>query len=486
MMLRFVLSATIFFNLRYPTFLGYVVGRWEVPIAMTIAGVDSGGGAGIAADLKTFAALGVHGTLAVTALTAQNTYSVIGIHEVPPEFVELQVRAVWEDMGIDAAKTGMLSSSSIVRSVAKIVKSYGFPLVVDPVMVAKSGARLLAEEAVDALKRELIPVAKVVTPNKYEAEILSGVKIENLDDAEAAAKIIARDLGAEAVVVKGGHLPVGGRVIDVLYVNGVVKRLEGEAVKGCTHGTGCSFSAAIAANLAKGLPILDSIVEAKKFITMAISRAYKVGKGSCPVNPTAYLELDAELYRAQKALASTLERIESEPVSMLLAKVIPEVHSNIVYAVPRHLAKSTADIVGVPGRIVRYFNKAKAFGYPQPGASQHIARLVLEAMNLDPTIRSAMNIRYSEDILRAARELGMCVAVVDRREEPEEVKKVEGSSLPWMLRKAVEQVGRVPDLLADTGDLGKEPMIRVFGRTPSDVLDKVLRILSKVINKIKD
>lgn len=454
--------------------------KWEVPVAMTIAGVDSGGGAGIAADLKTFAALGVHGTLAVTALTAQNTYSVIGVHEVPPEFVELQVRAVWEDMGIDAAKTGMLSSSPIVRSVAKIVKSYGFPLVVDPVMVAKSGAKLLADEAIDTLKRELIPVAKVVTPNKYEAEILSGMKIEKLEDAEAAAKIIARDLGVEAVVVKGGHLPTGNKVVDVLYINDTVKRLESEVVEGCTHGTGCSFSAAIAANLAKGLPILDSVVEAKKFITIAISRAYKIGKGSCPVNPTAYLELDAELYRAQKALASALGRVESEPVSRLLAKVIPEVQSNLVYAVPRHLAKSVADVVGVPGRIVRYFDTVKVFGYPQPGASQHIARLVLEAMKVDPTIRSAMNIRYSEDLLRVAGKLGMCVAVVDRREEPEEVKRVEGSSLPWILRKAVEQVGRVPDLLADTGDIGKEPMIRVFGRTPSEVIDKVLKIVSEV------
>jgi len=167
------------------------VGRWEVPVALTIAGVDSGGGAGIAADLKTFAALGVHGTLAVTALTAQNTYSVVGVHEVPPDFVELQIRAIWEDMGVDAAKTGMLSSSQIVRAVARAVRSYGFSLVVDPVMVAKSGARLLAEEAVEALKGELIPLAKVVTPNRFEAEVLAGMRVESLEDAERAAKRIA-------------------------------------------------------------------------------------------------------------------------------------------------------------------------------------------------------------------------------------------------------------------------------------------------------
>ncbi|MCS7099785.1 MAG: bifunctional hydroxymethylpyrimidine kinase/phosphomethylpyrimidine kinase [Sulfolobales archaeon] len=456
--------------------------RWELPVAMTIAGVDSGGGAGVAADLKTFAALGVHGTLAVTALTAQNTYSVIGIHEVPPDFVELQIRAVWEDMGVDAAKTGMLSSSPIIRAVVKSVKSYGFPLVVDPVMVAKSGAKLLADEAIETLKKELIPVAKVVTPNRFEAEILSGVRIENLEDAEVAARTIARDLGIEAVVVKGGHIDSGSRAVDVVYVGGVVRRVETERVDGCTHGTGCSFSAAIAAYLAKGLPTLDSIVEAKNFIHTAISRSYKVGRGSCPVNPAAYLELDAELYRAQRALAEVLERITSEPLSRKLADLVPEVQSNIVYSVPKYLARGVSDVVGVPGRIVRYLGRVKVFSYPQPGASSHVARLVLEAMKYDPAIRSAMNLRYREDLLKAARELGMSVAVVDRREEPEEVKRVEGASLPWIVRKAVEQLGKVPDILADTGDIGKEPMVRVFGGGPSEVVDKVVRLLYKLGN----
>ncbi|MEM4664588.1 MAG: bifunctional hydroxymethylpyrimidine kinase/phosphomethylpyrimidine kinase [Sulfolobales archaeon] len=453
------------------------MGKREVPVAMTIAGVDSGGGAGIAADLKTFAALGVHGTLAVTALTAQNTYSVTGIHEVPTEFVELQIRTVWEDMGIDAAKTGMLSSSPIVRAVARSVKNYGFPLVVDPVMVAKSGAKLLADEAIETLKRELLPLAKVVTPNKFEAEILSGVKIEKLEDAEEAARIIARELGVEAVVVKGGHIHQGPRATDVVYLGGAVKRVESPRADGCTHGTGCSFSAAIAANLAKGLPVLDSIVEAKNFIFTAIARSYRVGKGSCPVNPTAFIELDAELYRAQKTLAEVLDRMSSEHLSRKLAKVIPEVQSNLVYSVPKHLALSTADVVGVPGRIVKHAGRVKVYTYPQPGASEHVARLVLEAMRYDSSIRSAMNIRYSSELVEAARKLGMSVVVIDRREEPEDVRRVEGASLPWMLRKAVEQLGRVPDVLADTGDIGKEPMIRVFGKTPNDVLDKVIKLV---------
>ena len=453
------------------------MGRWEVPVALTIAGVDSGGGAGVAADLKTFAALGVHGTLAVTALTAQNTYSVIGVHEVPPDFVELQVRAIWEDMGIDAAKTGMLSSSQIVRAVAKAVRSYGFPLVVDPVMVAKSGAKLLADEAVETLKRELVPLAKVVTPNKFEAEVLAGMKVENLEEAEKAARRIAEELGPEAVVVKGGHIGTDDVVVDIVYWRGAVRKLVGPRLEGCTHGTGCSFSAAIAAYLAKGLPVLDAIVEAKNFMSYSISRAYRVGRGSCPVNPVAYLEVDAELFRAQRALANAAERIVGEPISRRLAKHIPEVQTNFVYSIPKHLAKGVGDVVGFPGRLVRYLDKVATVGYPQPGASSHVARLVLEAMKYDPSIRSAINIAYREELVKVARELGMVVAVVDRREEPEEVRRVEGMSLQWLIRKAIEVCGRVPDVIADLGDVGKEPLIRVLGRDPHDVVEKLLKIV---------
>jgi len=453
------------------------VGRWEVPVALTIAGVDSGGGAGVAADLKTFAALGVHGTLAVTALTAQNTYTVIGVHEVPPDFVELQIRAIWEDMGIDAAKTGMLSSSQVVRAVAGAVKTYGFPLVVDPVMVAKSGARLLAEDAVETLKRELIPLAKVVTPNKFEAEVLADMRVESQEDAERAARRIAKELGPEAVVVKGGHVGTGDVVVDVVYWRGGVRKLVGPRLEGCTHGTGCSFSAAIAAYLAKGLPVLDAIVEAKNFMSYAISRAYKVGRGSCPVNPTAYLEVDAELFRAQRALAEAAERLTEGPTSRILAKYIPEVQTNFVYSIPRHLAKGIDDIVGFPGRLVKYLGRVAAVGYPQPGASSHVARLVLEAMRYDPSVRSAINVAYREELVRAAQELGMVVAVVDRREEPEDVRRVEGMSLPWLVRRAVELCGRVPDVIADLGDVGKEPLVRVLSKDPHEVADKLLKIV---------
>ncbi|MEM0439587.1 MAG: bifunctional hydroxymethylpyrimidine kinase/phosphomethylpyrimidine kinase, partial [Sulfolobales archaeon] len=300
-----------------------MVGKPPIPRALTIAGVDSGGGAGIAADLKTFAALQVHGLVAVTSVTAQNTLGVFGIHDIPPSMVELQIDVVAEDIGVDAAKTGMLSNPGIVRSVARSVKKHGFPLVVDPVIFAKSGDRLLVEEAVEVMAKELLPLAKVVTPNKFEAERLSGIKIEGLEDAEKAGKIIREKYGPEIVVVKGGHLS-GDRSIDiVIHGSGSVTMLEGPRVDGCTHGTGCSFSAAIAAYIAKGEDLLNAVKKAKEFVTIAIERSYKVGKGHCPVNPTAYLELDAERYRAERLVEEAMAIIEKRAEDV--AKLIPEV-----------------------------------------------------------------------------------------------------------------------------------------------------------------
>ncbi|MEM2821354.1 MAG: bifunctional hydroxymethylpyrimidine kinase/phosphomethylpyrimidine kinase, partial [Thermoproteota archaeon] len=191
----------------------------KISIAMTIAGSDSGGGAGIEADLKTFSAMGVHGTVALTAITAQNTVDVFGVQDVELDVIEKQIDVVFEDMGIDAAKTGMLYRSEVIELVARKIREYGFPLVVDPVMIAKSGARLLKPEAEESLKKTLLPVATVVTPNIFEAEVLSGFRISTLADMRDAAKRIA-DLGPKAVVVKGGHLENGNETIDIVYSDG--------------------------------------------------------------------------------------------------------------------------------------------------------------------------------------------------------------------------------------------------------------------------
>ncbi|CAA9582641.1 MAG: Hydroxymethylpyrimidine phosphate kinase ThiD [uncultured Thermomicrobiales bacterium] len=264
--------------------MGQPVPTRTPPKAMTIAGSDSGGGAGVQADLKTFAALGVYGTSVVTAVTAQNTRQVFAIAEVPEEVVAAQIDAVMEDIGTAAAKTGMLSGAGIIETVADRLEAWAPPLVVDPVMVAKSGDALLQPSAIGALKRKLLPLALVVTPNLPEAEVLSGLTIGDGDEAamRAAAEAIAA-LGPRYVIVKGGHR--AGAPVDLLYDGRTFTPLPGERIATRNdHGTGDTLSAAIAAYLAHGRSVEEAIPAAKRYLTEALRAGYAVGEGHSPVN----------------------------------------------------------------------------------------------------------------------------------------------------------------------------------------------------------
>jgi hydroxymethylpyrimidine/phosphomethylpyrimidine kinase len=255
--------------------------KTRIPRALTIAGSDSGGGAGIQADLKTFAALGVYGLSALTAITVQNTRGVYAAQELSPELVEGQIDTVLEDIGADAAKTGMLSSSDVIKVVAKCILKWKLRLVVDPVMVAKGGELLLQSEAVTTLCTELLPLAEVVTPNLYEAEVLTGQQIKTQDDMRAAAQAISL-LGPRHVIVKGGHRIADP--VDVYFDGERFTELRADRISTRhTHGTGCTFSAAIAAFMAQGLPMDVAVASAKNYITEAIRHAPGIGSGHGPV-----------------------------------------------------------------------------------------------------------------------------------------------------------------------------------------------------------
>ena len=256
----------------------------KLPVALTVAGSDSGGGAGIQADLKTFAMLGVHGTSAITAITAQNTIAVTDIFELPAGIVVAQIDAIVSDFEVAAAKTGMLASSTIIEAVAASIEAHGIlKLVVDPVMIAKSGAKLLQDEAIHALRTRLLPLAAVVTPNLPEAEVILGRRIRTIDERREAARDLVA-LGPRAAVVKGGH--ADGDVTDVFWDGIDMVELPGVRVPTVnTHGSGCVFSAAIAAGLARGLEPLDTVRRAKEFIGAAIEHSLEIGHGHGPVNP---------------------------------------------------------------------------------------------------------------------------------------------------------------------------------------------------------
>jgi len=443
----------------------------EIPVALTIAGSDSGGGAGIQADLKTFAAVGVHGTAAITAITAQNTYSVTKVQDIDPEIVKEQIRVVVEDLGVNAAKTGMLHTPEIINAVADEVSKYDFPLVVDPVMIAKSGAPLLKAEAMDTLIKRIVPLATVITPNKYEAEKLAGMKIQGLDDAKEAARKIVK-LGAKAVIVKGGHLG-GNESIDILYMDGryyeyKLPRIDTKN----THGTGCSFSAAIAGYLAKGESIPSAVKKAKKLVYYAIKYGLSIGRGHGPVNPMAILYRESEKYSVLRELWEAFKVLKAVPE---VAMLIPETRSNFVYSIPE--PEDITDIAGFPGRITVDENEIVVHGRPDFGVSSHMARAVMVASMFDPEIRSAMNIKYSERIVSAAIKAGFSVASFDRKDEPKEIREKEGFTLQWGISKTVREVGYVPDIVYDKGDIGKEPMIRIFGNRPRDIVRKIQKII---------
>jgi hydroxymethylpyrimidine/phosphomethylpyrimidine kinase len=251
--------------------------------ALTIAGSDSGGGAGIQADLKTFSALGVYGASVITAITAQNTRTVSKILELPPVMVAAQIDAVAQDLTIEALKTGMIANAAIIEVVAAKIREYRLRhFVVDPVMVAKSGDVLLRKNAINSLRSRLLPLATVVTPNLPETEELTGVKLKNDKTIRDAAKKIL-DMGAQSVVIKGGHRR--GPAVDIFYDGKKFLPLKSPRIKTRhTHGTGCTFSAAITAYLAQGLDLERAVVLSKRYITQAIKKAYPIGSGHGPVH----------------------------------------------------------------------------------------------------------------------------------------------------------------------------------------------------------
>ena len=262
--------------------------RPKMARALTIAGSDSGGGAGLQADLKTFLAFGVHGMSAVTAVTVQNTLGVQAAQELPVALIEQQIRSVVSDIGVDAVKTGMLASTAIVAAVSALVRELGLTrLVVDPVMIAKGGHALLAAEARQAMLALLLPQALVATPNVPEAEALTGVQVRSVKEMRAAAALL-HERGARWVVVKGGHLAAAEDAVDVVYDGREFTELRAPRTPTKhTHGTGCTFSAAICAGLAKGYAPLVAIRLAKEYVTQAIATGPALGQGHGPVNHLA-------------------------------------------------------------------------------------------------------------------------------------------------------------------------------------------------------
>lgn len=440
----------------------------EVKRILTIAGSDSGGGAGIQADLKAITLLDGYGMSVVTALTAQNTLGVQAIQEISASFVAKQIDSVLSDIGADAIKTGMLPNREIIEVVAKKIKQYGIEtVVVDPVMVSKNGVPLIRKDAQEALIRRLIPLSLMVTPNLYEASILTGLKVNSLDGMRKAA-VRLWELGAKNVLIKGGHLR--GMAIDILFDGNNYAEISAPRIKTKnTHGTGCTLASAIATLLAKGESIPEAVRKAKLFINLAIQAGLPIGKGNGPTNPSAYILKEMERYPVLQELKRAIRVLKENQIGPL----IPEVSSNLGYALP--FAEGIGDVAAFPGRIIRVGETIAVLGDPEFGVSQHVARIILTVMKWNPEYCSAMNIRYSKENVARLEGKGFTGGHFERRLEPKEIKATEGSSLEWGVQEVLKKKRSVPDFIYDEGEVGKEPMIRILGRNPMDVVNKILK-----------
>lgn len=443
----------------------------EKKIALSIAGSDSSAGAGIQADLKSFSYLGVYGLTVITCVTAQNTRQVRTIHKVPSTIIAEQIDSLFDDFSITGVKTGMLYDEDIVRIVAKTLNTHHVKPVVDPVMIATSGDALANSTFVDSLHKELLPHAVMVTANIPEACALAGMTIRTRKDSEDACRKI-KQIGPEFVLLKGGHLP-GDMVTDLLY--------DGRRFQAFTlpripqrkaHGSGCSLSALITGLLAGGEPPVSAVENAKHIVWGMINEGFSPGKGSDVLNhsPTIHippLTRDNEKLLVWLQLTTAIDSLGS----FLPPQFIPEVGMNVAYGLAD--AKTRGDVCAVDGRITRHKDRAFVCGTIDFGVSKHVASIILAVMKTDATMRSAANIRYSQNTIDLCKTIGFTIGSFDRKDEPPDAP----STMEWGTKEAVMMLGSVPDVIYDTGSVGKEPMIRILGKNPGDVLSKIRKIV---------
>jgi hydroxymethylpyrimidine/phosphomethylpyrimidine kinase len=456
------------------------------PVALTVAGSDSGGGAGIQADLKTMEAHGVFGTSVVTAVTAQNTRGVERSHVLPVAEIKAQYRAVNEDFDLGAVKTGMLATEPVIDLVTDRAAAVDAPVVVDPVMVAASGDRLLDSDA-EAAYAELIGEATLVTPNADEAAVLTGVEPTDRETArEAGAELVA--MGADAALVKGGHVgPNDDTVTDTLVVGGgeSIEQSEGSADDGdprvrtfehprvdtdATHGSGCTLSSAIAAHLAHGETLEFAVDAGAAFMQRAVRYGLDVGQGPGAVHHLAALREAADRHRTMTDVAEVVEAFVDRDVSRL----VPEVGMNVVGATA--YAEAVGETAAVEGRITRTFSGVAPNRGVRLGASSHVARFLLAAREFDPDLRFAVNCRFDDGTEAATAALDGPVAEYDRDAEPADA----SGTMGWGARQAfgaVDAGDPTPVAVLDRGDVGKEAIIKLVAETPAALGERVFTLL---------
>ncbi len=442
------------------------------PVVLTIAGSDSGGGAGIQADLKTIEACGGFGTSAVTSVTAQNTRGVESTHVLPTGEVDAQCDAVFSDLDVRALKTGMLATADVVELVTDQVRDAELPVVVDPVMVAASGDRLLDRDAESAYE-ELVDAATLVTPNADEAEVLTGIEVTDTDSAiEAGERLV--EMGARGALVKGGHVP-GAEIADVLVTEADVETIvHSRVATDATHGSGCALSAAIATRLAHGDHLSEAVRAGIDLLERAVRYGLDVGEGPGAVHHVVGLRNQAEREPTAERVETAVQALVDRDVSRL----VPEVGMNVVGATP--YAESPTECAAVEGRITRTFDGVTPNRGVRFGASSHVARFLLATREYEPSYRFAVNCRFDSEVQRTLDSLEWSVGSYDRSEQPEDVERIEGSTMQWGAKQAFEGREDAPVAVYDPGAVGKESIVKLLAADAVTLTGRIETLLDTV------
>ena len=425
--------------------------------ALTVAGSDSVGGAGIQADVKAMSVIGVHATSVITAVTAQNTCGVRDILPMPEELIKAQLEAVLKDCDVKAVKTGMLYSAEIVGTVADILEDHEMPLVVDPVMVSGTGSPLSGDGFTSAMRKKLLPICELVTPNKDEAETLAKMKIRTRDDLMLACELIGKQ--GSSVLMKGGHFntPV---VTDYLYLSSEFTKIEYPRLKKAGHGSGCVLSSFITANMAKGLDIVNAVLKSRELIQESIATQYAIGKGDPVVNPMVKLKGETDKFQVLDALDAAAAKI----LDTVPDELVPKGGMNIAMALKD--AAGPEEIAAIDKRLTVHNGLLRKNGPAKFGTAEGLSYILLTVMKHSPETRCIMSIAYGDDIIDVMEEVGMTSVSAEMGKD----------KFSEATEKALKKTKRIPDAIVDKGPK-KDRKILLLAKDAQDMMAKLEEIL---------
>jgi len=426
---------------------------------LSIAGSDPTSGAGIQSDIKTFFMLHTYPLTVITSITSQNTKQFFKIRSTSVNMVKSQLDSIFSDFIIDAIKIGVVYNSNIIKTIHTKLKDKKLLIVTDPILKSTTGGVLLKHDAFDDYKKLIIPISTVITPNVSEASTLTGIKITSKNNLyECASKI--KSIGAQNVIITGFEFQ---NTITDLILDNCKHMTQISKKSNIVHGTGCNYSAALTAYLAIGETLYRAAILAQKFVYDIIINSKHVGHGiTLPVfnKFNEMIVLNNAILKLQH-----VDRFHT---------LIPECQTNFVFS--RSNPKSIYDVVGVSGRIVKSKNKIIVAGGLEYGGSKHVATAVIEVAKKFPDLRSAINIKYDNLIIRKLSKMNYHITSYDRFNEPNKIKHSENKSISWGIKNSIKSTNKKPDLVFHKGDVGKEPMIIIFGKDPFDVIKKIFDI----------